>query len=299
MFALLLVMLADSTAIRAGEPEPGPRRPPTISAQSILGADRLDDPIKTTKNGEFRDGVLELRGPIDAAMRQRFEAAVDSGSLTTVRITSQGGEIIHALRIAAVMQARDIDVIVHDLCTGACAQYIFIAGRKRKLEGESLVGFMNTIKSSSTLLAMATEALQLRNTSSLAAERFVEQEEELYRKRGVSIALLMDPQVALQPRCVVLKRAGAGVAWNTTSNYLVWVPSREYLQAAGVEFEGDWPKSDFRLGGLAFKYLKARNTRFVRYADEDRLRSRKQKPYSLDEVTKCVLEEEPVAAPQP
>lgn len=179
------------------------------------------------------------------------------------------------MRIGAVMEARNIDVIVHDLCTGACAQYIFIAGRKRRLEDDSLVGFMNTIKSSSRLLAMATETLQVRNATSSVAERFVEQEEELYRKRGVSAALLMDPQVALQPRCVVLKRDGMAVAWNTASNYMMWVPSREYLKAAGVEFDGDWPKSDFWLGGLAFKYLKLRSTRFVRYGDDDPLRSKK------------------------
>jgi ankyrin repeat protein len=298
---LLQAAATPATAIRGAEPEPesGPRPSPTVRVQSIMPAAVLDDPIRMEKNGQLKDGVLELRGPIDAVMRQRFEEAVAAGGLTTVRITSPGGEIVHALRIGAIMQARDIDVIVHDLCAGACAQYIFIAGRKRRLERESLVGFMNTIKSSSIVLAMATEALQVRNTVSATAERLVALEEELYRKRGVSAALLVDPMVALQPRCVLLKREGTAMGWNTTSNYMMWVPSRDYLTAAGVEFEGDWPKSDFQLGGLKFTYMKLRYSRSVRFADDDPLRSKKQQPYTLDQLSKCVLDEDPAAAPAP
>jgi hypothetical protein len=37
----------------------------------------------------------------------------------------------------------------------------------------------------------------------------------------------------------------------------------------------------------------------VRFADDDPLRSKKQQPYTLDQLSKCVLDEDPAAAPAP
>jgi hypothetical protein len=71
----------------------------------------------------------------------------------------------------------------------------------------------------------------------------------------------------------------------------MWVPTREYLEAAGVQFEGDWPKSHFAVGGLSFRHLKTGTSRLIRYGDNDHLRSKKQRQYSLEETRKCMLEE--------
>ncbi len=139
----------------------------------------------------------------------------------------------------------------------------------------------------------------MQNTLESLTGRYAGLEEELYRRRGVAASLLLDPQVALQPTCVILRRNGRAVSWNTSSNYVMWVPSREYLNAAGVEFEGDWPKSKFWLGGLANRYMKTRHVTRVRYGDNDHLRSKKDPPYSLEDVRKCVLDEEPASAPPP
>jgi hypothetical protein len=294
--AMPLVLLALTTTLRASEP--APRQGNYLNAQSILLPDRLDEPVDMKKNFQLDKGVLELRGPIDTAMRERFEAMLGP-EIKTVRITSQGGQIADALRIGAIIQSRDIDVVVRDFCTGACAQYIFIAGHNRKLEDGALVGFMNTIKSSAAVLAMATDTLQVRNTLEGITGQYAYLEEELYRKRGVDASLLMDPSLAMQPRCVILKRESRAVSWNTSSNYMMWVPSRQYLKDAGVEFEGDWPKSAFWLGGVANRHLKVRAAAAVRYADDDPRRGKKDAPYSLESLRKCVLDEEPDSAAPP
>jgi hypothetical protein len=292
MAALLLAL---ATTLHASEP--APRQPGYFDAPSLVPDARLDDPVDMKKNFQLDKGVLELRGPIDAAMRQRFQEMLGP-EIRTVRITSQGGQIVEALRIAAIIQSREIDVVVKDFCLGACAQYIFVAGHQRRLEDQALVGFMYSIKSAANVLAVASETLEVRNSIEALMGRLAYEEEELYRKRGVDPALLVDPQLALQPTCVILKRNGEAIAWNTATNYLLWVPSREYLKAVGVEFEGDWARSRFTLGGTANRHLKIRYVVGVRYGDNDHLREKKEKPYSIDQLRRCVLEEETDASQQ-
>jgi hypothetical protein len=291
--AILLAGMSCGLPLRAGEPAAAPANRGSLFAQSTVPAVRLDDPIDLEGNGQLTNGVLELRGPIDQAMRQRFEEAVATGNVTTIRITSLGGDIPQALQMAATIRARDINVVVRELCLGACAQYLFVAAHKRKLEPRSLVAFMNTLKSYGVILGMATQTLEVQNTIESAMDRLAAVEEDLYRQRGVAASLLVDPQLALQPSCVILRRNGTSMSWTMSSTYLMWVPSRQYLKAAGVEFEGDWPKSHFTLGGLVFHYMHGGDSRFVRFGDDDHLRSKKQKPYSLEEIRKCVLDELP------
>jgi hypothetical protein len=264
------------------------------SMLAMLSPSRLDQPIEPDTGPVLvRDGVLELRGKIDGAMRERFEQAVAAGNLTTVRITSHGGEVFDALRMAQVIQTRGIDVAVRDLCTGACAHYIFVAGRNRKLEKNSLVGFMNTFTSTGRLLDMATDTMEVENPGRVMTSQLASIEAELYKRRGVAAALLLDPNIAMQPKCAILRREGRGVSTNLTAQYLMWVPSRQYLKVAGVEFQGDWPKSHFNVGGLSGSHLKNGNSRWIRYGDDDHLRPKKQKPYRLEDFTQCVLDELP------
>jgi hypothetical protein len=260
---------------------------------------RLDEPIEPDTGPVLvKDGVLDLHGRIDSAMRQRLAQALAGGNLTTVRITSHGGEIFEAMLMADMIQKRGIDVAVRDLCTGACAQYIFVAGRHRKLEKDSLVGFMTTYTSSGKVLTMATDLLEVKNPADFMMGQMASLEQDLYRRRGVSAALLLDAHVALQPQCVSVKRESSRMSWNMSSNYFLWVPSRQYLKAAGVEFEGDWPKSHFNLGGLSNRHMKAGSSRWIRYGDNDHLRSKKQRPYRLEDLTHCVLDELPKSPAQ-
>jgi hypothetical protein len=301
-FGIFFVTLSCCMLVWGGEPAPGtppPNAQSGLFASSMLATQRLNKPIALdTGPAVVKGGILELRGVIDAAMRERFEQAVVAGKVTTIRITSQGGGFLDALQMAAVIQARGIDVVVRDFCTGACANYIFVAGRKRRLERRSLVGFMTTLKSNGTMLVKAIETLEMDNPVQQAMGQLSSVEEQLYRQRGVSPALLLDPHIAMQPICAIVRRQGAGLTWNMTTQYIMWVPGRAYLKAAGVEFEGDWPRSQSSLGSLSNYHLKTGNSRWIRYADDDPLRPKKQRPYRLEDLTQCVLDELPNESPQ-
>ncbi len=102
----------------------------------------------------------------------------------------------------------------------------------------------------------------------------------------------MDILVALQPRCVIVDRnAGGGhMNWNTSGTYIMWVPTRSYLDTAGVQFEGDWPSSRSEMSRLADDFLKRQAVSLIRFGDDDHRRVRKDKPYSLERLKQCVTD---------
>ncbi len=122
------------------------------------------------------------------------------------------------------------------------------------------------------------------------AARFGPDEEDLYANRHVSAALLLDPEVALQPQCLELRRTASVMYSHMSTTYVMWVPTREYLKAAGVEFKGDWPGSQLSTASLANRYLRNRMVKFIRFGSDDPLRPANAKPYTLEELRKCVLD---------
>lgn len=59
---------------------------------------------------------------------------IESGKYQTLRINSPGGEIISAMDFGTAVFAHHLDVVVTGLCTSSCANYIFPAGRSKKIE---------------------------------------------------------------------------------------------------------------------------------------------------------------------
>lgn len=299
--AAVLAALAGSVAARGGEPTPVPAPAPApapatgrsyLTLNYTVGDAALRKPVPIASD-EVTDGVLDLRGPVNKAMRELFNNAVARADVTTVRISSQGGDAVEAIQIGTTMQARGIDVVVRGMCLGSCAQYIFIAGRRRQIEPGGLVAFMASIKSEATLIGIATDTLEVRNPLDSTFTRFEAAELELYHQSGVSEALLMDSEIARQPRCVTMRRRGSVMNWNTTSTYRLWVPTREYLQMAGVEFEGEWPATRAYMLDLADHFLRSNTVRIIRFGDEDHLHHWWQKKYSLEKLRECVLDELP------
>jgi hypothetical protein len=61
---------------------------------------------------------------------------------------------------------------------------------------------------------------------------------------------------------------------------------------AGVEYEGEWPQSRKEMTKTADRLFKRRVAQRIRYGDDDHRRGRKQKPYALENLRDCVLDEE-------
>jgi hypothetical protein len=89
-----------------------------------------------------RDGrELEFSGGISFGVAKEFAQLLSSaGSLQTVHLSSAGGRLVEADRIAALIKARGLDTYVADKCASACTN-IFLSGRNRLIAPDARIGF--------------------------------------------------------------------------------------------------------------------------------------------------------------
>ena len=93
--------------------------------------------MKVSKTGR----ELVVNGNIAAGAAKRFEAVLDaSPKVATVVLTSPGGRMLEAERIAALVRARRLDTRVDAVCMSACTN-ILLAGKERMAEETARVGF--------------------------------------------------------------------------------------------------------------------------------------------------------------
>ena len=184
-----------------------------------------------------QNDAIALTGHIDAAMATRVHAALQSGKLQSIRIDSSGGEDLPALAIARDMARSRATLTVAGVCAGPCANYLFLAAARRTLLPGALVIFSATATSRLAMVPPGRRKEVRPDYAEAAA-----QEKQLTR----NIALLLEPQLRLQTACYSLtSRDGAGRAYiNYRTDFVGWIPSRAYLERAGIRFSGAWPQGN-------------------------------------------------------
>jgi hypothetical protein len=93
----------------------------------------------------FADGVATYRGSLEPDSMDRLQAVVRNRAVTRLRISSEGGEVGGAIKIARWVHANGIDVEVDGECFSSCANYIFPAGRNKHIVGAGIVGWHGTL----------------------------------------------------------------------------------------------------------------------------------------------------------
>lgn len=81
----------------------------------------------------------ELRGKVDGRMSQAVAAALKSGERSFVINSSNGGEVLHAVLIAALLESYQASVTANGTCLSACSMILFGVTR-RFVTGEARVG---------------------------------------------------------------------------------------------------------------------------------------------------------------
>jgi hypothetical protein len=243
------------------------------------------------------DSAVLLVGPIDAAMVEQFNKAVRQRNVSTVVIASAGGGEKESLQIATAMQARNMDVVVREACASTCAHLIFVAGRKRRIEDGAVVMFRSSAAGMLDLFDAVGENVPRDFQPDAEWREYAEQERRLYEKAGVSTSLLMDAQLAQQPRCLVFNRRKGKPAGTTLSiTYALWVPTRRQMEAAGISFEGFWPDSRSELLRVGTRYMQSKDRpgseRLLRFGDDDHLWQRGEQKYAPKQLQACAMEEE-------
>ncbi|MEJ0100472.1 MAG: hypothetical protein WDO12_12365 [Pseudomonadota bacterium] len=240
--------------------------------------------------------TILLTGSIDQAMLDYFNQQLQKSAATTVMIASPGGDERIAMQIAEAMQARGMDVVVHGLCLGTCAQYIFIAGHGRRIEDQALVTFGNSASGMASLLDVVGENAPRDFQPSTAWRDFVVLEKRMYQQAGVSQSFPLDVQAAMQPSCITFTRnEGKLGGIEVATSYKQWLPARQYLDSIGIRFEGYWPRSRREMERIANRLSATRDkselATLIRFGNEDRPREAGEARFELKNLQKCALED--------
>jgi ATP-dependent protease ClpP protease subunit len=205
---------------------------------------------------EYSDGEIKFDGPIDAAAANRFRAvssAAPRGS--TLRIRSGGGSAAASFDIAEIVHEKKLNVTVFDYCMSGCA-YIFIAGDKKNIENNSLLGFHNTVSSGYELIynSKMFRGQKVKNNTDI-------REHKIFRNTGVSFDILNKADDILEALCVGDRSKptwlgdGKHVAFGW--NYHAWVLSLDQMEKMGVRnISGYWPTSKNEVDAVARRYFK-------------------------------------------
>ena len=89
-----------------------------------------------------RDGeTIFFTGRIDSASARQFLRLVDDPAVHRLVIRSPGGFAAPALDIGEAVHAHGLDVDVDRYCLSSCANYVFPAGRQKRVSGPAAVGW--------------------------------------------------------------------------------------------------------------------------------------------------------------
>ena len=134
-----------------------------VSAFLLAGGQPPSAPSPAAPTGWSRQDAetLVFQGRITEASRDAFSDLIDDATRTVI-VTSRGGDADAALDIANAIRDRDLDVVVRGHCISSCANYLFLAGRRKIVEADSFLGFHGTLTSMNLdrQIARMTEAAQ-------------------------------------------------------------------------------------------------------------------------------------------
>jgi hypothetical protein len=188
--------------------------------------------------------TLLMQGPIERDDFAKFEAKFD-GRVRRLVVTSEGGVEFQALQIGEVLARQGVDVYVQGYCASACANFIFVAGRRRILIGDAIVGYHG-----SEVSALQDEvAFRKELEKSLPPEgvewkvawvqRLGARARNLYHRQGATSKILdLSACVVSHSGERVRKFQGdestGGTSVTSRSKISLWVPSHAQFQAYGM-----------------------------------------------------------------
>lgn len=85
--------------------------------------------------------VIRYQGPLSAAPVARLLEAVQGLTVRELVITSSGGEVAAGIRLGSWVSSRQVDVRVVDYCLSSCANYVFTAGRRKRIDPGAVVAW--------------------------------------------------------------------------------------------------------------------------------------------------------------
>lgn len=187
-------------------------------------------------------GTMRFEGYIEEDDIARFNEIVNE-NINTLIVRSGGGDVLAAIPIAEKIQRKKMDIVVDGLCVSSCADYFFIAAKRKKVSLNSLVLLHGGITAkleheSEKMIEEMTRLGAKPEQVELYMKRWREgarKEQEIYKNAGVDISLLEYSHVV------------------TDRDYDYWAPPPETFKKLGVKniIYFWYPSSDKELKDLA------------------------------------------------
>jgi hypothetical protein len=95
--------------------------------------------------------TVTYEGPISDENIEQFLNAVKGKQLTTLVISSGGGEINAGMKMGSWVYDNGIDVVVEKMCMSSCANYVFPAGRSKIINKGAIVAWHGSILQESVM----------------------------------------------------------------------------------------------------------------------------------------------------
>jgi ATP-dependent protease ClpP protease subunit len=213
--------------------------------------------------------TLLIKSVIDAALFDEYKDKI-TPEIDTLVITSTGGDVNYGIKLGNDVFDRKLNVVVRDYCISSCANYIFLAGNKKSIENNSIIGFHGTsfsIDGGEEIRKFILDAkgdhikiddfmnfVKTNNINSESMENYI-QNVQFFSKIKSNKNILFDffGTVAVDEQKYDVK--------TPYEDFVLWPSSKKLKQCYGVSNVDDRfrPKNEFRLNeGWQSRHPKAR-----------------------------------------
>ena len=173
----------------------------------------------------------------------RLKAALTPGD-SRLEIASAGGSLDAPIDFAFLVRRNELAIDVIGPCFSGCASFVFVASSERRIGPYGIIGMHNTASSAAVMAATFNEG-EL-NDNALPLFRRSQREHQLYQLAGVGIGLLYEPQNRVKTVCAEIVRLDVRTRESVVdiaSEFDLWLPDKQQLNAYGINFSGDLPRN--------------------------------------------------------
>ena len=122
--------------------EIAPRTPGRAAPQTTENTAQVEQGILV----ERRENVVLYRGRLTEKGLEALRSIGNDPGVTTLLIDSTGGEIVLGMEFGDWVIDHELDVVIDRACLSSCANYIFTAGRNKKIMPGAVVAWHGSAK---------------------------------------------------------------------------------------------------------------------------------------------------------
>ncbi len=215
---MLVLAVACSGPVATQTAVPTATAPAPTPTASPIPTESIEAPVPPMEGDaaalSIEGRTVVMNGSLEEGFYESFLDLVkgQEDEITTLRVSSAGGETDEGIKLGHWIFEHGIDVVVDELCFSSCANYIFTAGRNKTIMAGSIVGWHGSEQQDEHLaqgLGLTVEELLAQQYDELVAEG-VDPPSPERRRKFVEVVLSRRP-AAVREEQAFLEKVGVSV----------------------------------------------------------------------------------------